>query len=65
MLRHDAQEMRDGQLRFEKPTLISAAPENGLFLQEAMDRLLRGGRNSQRGSPFWFRAAKRRICAGR
>ena len=30
MLRHDAQEMRDGQLRFEKPTLISAAPENGL-----------------------------------
>ena len=70
MLRHDAQEMRDGQLRFEKPTLISAAPENGLFFagsdgSAAARRKKKGGRNSQRGSPFWFRAAKRRICAGR
>lgn len=54
MLRHDAQEMRDGQLRFEKPTLISAAPENGLFLQEAMDRLLRGEKEGRKELAAWF-----------
>lgn len=54
MLRHDAQEMRDGQLRFEKPTLISAVPENGLFLQEAMDRLLRGEKEGRKELAAWF-----------
>lgn len=54
MIRHDAQEMRDGQLRFEKPTLMSAAPENGLFLQEAMDALLRGERESRKELAAWY-----------
>ena len=44
----------DGQLRFEKPTLISAAPENGLFLQEAMDRLLRGEKEGRKELAAWF-----------
>lgn len=54
MLRRDAQEMRDGQLRFEKPTLLGAVPENGLFLQEAMDALLRGERESRKELAAWY-----------
>lgn len=53
-LRTDALALRDGQLRYMKPALAAPMPENGLFLQEAMDRLLRGEQESKKELTAWY-----------
>lgn len=52
----DAAALRDGQLRFMKPAMASPVPENGLFLQEAMDRFLRGEQESKKELAAWYPA---------
>lgn len=50
----DATALRDGQLRFMKPAMVSPVTENGLFLQEAMDRFLRGEQESRKELLAWY-----------
>ncbi len=54
MLRRHAKEMQTAQTRFEKPSLLAAEPENGLFLQEAADRWIRDEAESAHELADWF-----------
>ncbi len=54
MLRHDAQEMRDGQLRFEKPTLISPRRRTGCFCRKRWIGCCAAKKKDGRRTPAWF-----------
>ena len=54
MLRRHAKEMQAAQTRFDKPSLLAAEPENGLFLQEAADRWIRDEAENAHELADWF-----------
>ncbi len=54
MLRRHAKEMQAAQTRFDKPSLLAAEPENGLFLQGAADRWIRDEAESAYELADWF-----------